>query len=82
MKKALVFFFAVVIGMSFAFTGFAQEKKATPATPAAKVETPAPADEQPVKKEKTKKTKKVKKTKKAPKKAAGAPSEEKPAETK
>jgi len=25
MKKALVFFFAVVIGLSFAFTGFAQE---------------------------------------------------------
>lgn len=25
MKKALVFFFAIVIGLSFAFTGFAQE---------------------------------------------------------
>jgi len=35
MKKVLVLFFAVVIGLSFAFTGFAQEKNATPATPAA-----------------------------------------------
>lgn len=80
MKKALVLFFAVVIGLSFAFTGFAQEKKATPATPAtpaAKVEAPAPVEkEKPAKKEK--KVKKVKKTKKA----KGAPAEEKPAETK
>jgi outer membrane biosynthesis protein TonB len=79
MKKALVLFFAVVIGLSFAFTGFAQEKKATPATPAtpAKVEAPAPVEkEKPAKKEK-----KVKKTKKT-KKAKGAPAEEKPAETK
>lgn len=80
MKKALVFLFAAVIGLSFAFTGFAQDKKAAPAAAPAKVEQPAATDEQPVKKEK--KAKKVKKTKKAPKKAAGAPSEEKPAETK
>lgn len=79
MKKALVLFFAVVIGLSFAFTGFAQEKKAAPATPAApaKVEAPAPVEkEKPAKKEK-----KVKKTKKT-KKAKEAPAEEKPAETK
>ena len=75
MKKVLVVFFAVVIGLSLTLTGFAQEKKATPATPAtpAKVEAPAPVEkEKPAKKEK-----KVKKTKKA-----GAPAEEKPAETK
>ncbi len=77
MKKALVLFFAVVIGLSFAFTGFAQEKKEAPATPAAKVEAPAPVEkEKPAKKEK-----KVKKTKKT-KKAKAAPAEEKPAETK
>ena len=71
-------FFAVVIGLSLTLTGFAQEKKATPATPAtpAKVEAPAPVEkEKPAKKEK--KVKKTKKTKKA-----GAPAEEKPAETK
>ena len=34
MKKALVFFFAVVIGLSFAFTGFAQESTTSgPAKP-------------------------------------------------
>lgn len=80
MKKVLVVFFAVVIGLSLTLTGFAQEKKATPATPAtpaAKVEAPAPVEkEKPAKKEK-----KVKKTKKT-KKAKGAPAEEKPAETK
>lgn len=83
MKKAMVLFFAVVIGLSFAFTGFAQEKKATPATPAtpaapaAKVEAPAPVEkEKPAKKEK-----KVKKEKKE-KKVEGAPAEEKPAEKK
>ncbi|NLT22505.1 MAG: hypothetical protein GXX82_05615 [Syntrophorhabdus sp.] len=78
MKKVLVVFFAVVIGLSLTLTGFAQEKKATPATPAtpAKVEAPAPVEkEKPAKKEK--KVKKTKKTKKA-----GAPAEEKPAETK
>lgn len=76
MKKALVFLFALVIGLSFAFTGFAQEKKATPASPAVKVEAPAEKPDKPAKKEK-----KVKKTKKT-KKAKEAPPEEKPAETK
>lgn len=80
MKKAMVLFFAVVIGLSFAFTGFAQEKKAAPAAPAApaaKVEAPAPVEkEKPAKKEK--KVKKVKKEKKV----EGAPAEEKPAEKK
>jgi len=79
MKKVLIVFFAVVIGLSLTLTGFAQEKKATPATPAtpAKVEAPAPVEkEKPAKKEK-----KVKKTKKT-KKAKEAPAEEKPAETK
>jgi len=82
MKKALVFFFAIVIGISFAFTGFAQEQKATTPPPAAKVDKQVQADkpvDKPVKKKKTKK--KTKKTKK-PKKTKAAPPEEKPAETK
>ena len=79
MKKALVLFFAVVIGISFAFTGFAQEKAATP--PAAKVDQQVQADKPVDKPVKTKKAKKAKKPKKA-KKAKAAPPEEKPAETK
>ncbi len=80
MKKALVLFVAIVIGIAFTVTGFAQDK-AQPAVKVEqqKVETDKPADK-PVKTKKAKK--KVKKPKKAKKTKAAPPAEEKPAETK
>lgn len=79
MKKALVLFIAVVIGIAFTVTGFAQEK----VQPAPKVEQQVQTDKPVDKPVKTKKAKKkVKKPKKVKKTKAAPPAEEKPAETK
>jgi uncharacterized protein YxeA len=77
MKKFVILILVLVIGIVFAMTGFAQDKKPAEATaPAVKTEAPATPEKQAAQKKVTKK--KHHKKKKTAKPAA---SKEKPAET-
>jgi hypothetical protein len=87
-KKFVVVTLALIIGLTFSMTGFAQDKKTDEATaPAVKTEAPATPDKPVVEKKVTKKKtkKKTTKTKKpakpATKKEIPATSKETPSET-
>jgi len=80
-KKFVIFTLALIIGIAFSMTGFAQDKKPDEATaPAVKTEAPA-TPEKPVVEKKVTKKKTKKKTKKTKKPAKPATKKETPSET-